>query len=218
MNRPWITKLCVVALLVGTASVSMRGQWKPKPGEWTTYGADLASTRYSPLDQINASNFNKLQLAFRFKTASLGPREELNLQVTPLMVNNTLYFTAGTRRTAVALDATTGELLWMHKGNEGKRAEAAPRQLSRRCKGYWTDGKGDERIIYVTPGYVMYALDAKTGIPLKNFGTDGMVDLKQNNDQEIDLVNGEIGLHSAPIIAKDVIVMGAAHREGGAPR
>jgi quinoprotein glucose dehydrogenase len=210
--------LSVVAVLVGLATVTMRGQWTAKAGEWPTYGADLASTRYSPLDQIDAGNFNKLQLAFRFKTASLGPREEFNFQGTPLMVNSTLYFTAGTRRTAVALDATTGELLWMHKVDEGERGEAAPRRLSGRGVAFWSDGKGDDRIIYVTPGYVMYALDAKTGIPVPGFGTGGMVDLKQNNDQEIDLVTGEIGLHSAPIVAKDVIVMGAAHREGGAPR
>jgi quinoprotein glucose dehydrogenase len=218
MKYRLLPRFVLVAVIIVAASVSMRGQWKPRVGEWPTYGADLASTRYSPLDQINATNFSKLQLAFRFKTASLGPREEANLQTTPLMVNNTLFFTAGTRRTAVALDATTGELLWMHKVNEGKRGEAAPRQLSGRGVAYWTDGKADERIIYVTPGYVMYALDARTGIPIKSFGTDGAVDLKANNDQEIDLVNGEIGLHSAPIIAKDVIVMGAAHREGGAPR
>src|SRR5512145_2296979 len=129
VKRRWSTRLfplALVACFVAAASVTMRGQWKPRVGEWPTYGADLASTRYSPLDQINATNFSKLQLAFRFKTASLGPREELNLQVTPLMVNNTLFFTAGTRRTAVALDATTGEMLWMHKVNEGKRGEVAP--------------------------------------------------------------------------------------------
>ena len=69
----------------------MRGQWTPKVGEWPTYGGDLASTRYSPLDQINASNFNKLQIAFRFKTENLGPRPEFQLQGTPLMVNGRLY-------------------------------------------------------------------------------------------------------------------------------
>ena len=121
-----IAKLSVIALLVGTASVSMRGQWAPKVGEWPTYSGDLAATRYSPLDQINASNFNKLQLAFRFKTENLGPRPEFQFQSTPLMVNGRLFTTAGTRRAAVALDATTGEMLWMHSLNEGKRGEAAP--------------------------------------------------------------------------------------------
>ena len=211
-------KLSVVALLVGAASVSMRGQWAPKVGEWPTYSGDLAATRYSPLDQINASNFNKLQLAFRFKTENLGPRPEFQFQSTPLMVNGRLFTTAGTRRAAVALDAATGEMLWMHSINEGKRGEAAPRQLSGRGLSYWSDGK-EERIIYVTAGYQMIALDAKTGQRVKNFGTDGIVDLKLGLDQEgLDLTTAEIGLHAAPIIAKDIIVVGAAHREGGAPR
>jgi len=203
---------------VGLASVSTRGQWAPKPGEWPTYGGDLASTRYSPLDQINAANFNKLQLAFRFKTENLGPRPEFQYQATPLMVNGRLFTTAGTRRAVVALDATSGEMLWMYSMNEGKRGEAAPRQLSGRGLSYWSDGK-EERIIYVTPGYMMVALDAKTGHPVSGFGTNGIVDLKTGLDQEgLDLTTAEIGLHAAPIISKDVVVIGAAHREGGAPK
>lgn len=220
MNRPsrWIVKLSVVALLVGVATVSMRGQWTPKTGEWPTYGADLASTRYAPLDQINATNFGKLQLAFRFKTESLGPRPEFQFQGTPLMVNGRLFTTAGTRRAAVALDATTGEMLWMHSIDEGKRGAAAPRLLSGRGLAYWSDGN-EERIIYVTPGYQMIALDARTGDRVAGFGTGGIVDLKQGLDQEgLDPITTEIGLHAAPIISKDVIVMGAAHREGSAPR
>src|SRR3979409_970862 len=86
---------------------AMSGQTKPKPGEWATYGADLASTRYSPLDQITKDNFNKLEVAWRFKTDALGPRPEFNFQGTPLMVDGVVYSTAGTRRTVVALDAGT---------------------------------------------------------------------------------------------------------------
>ena len=209
--------LSVVALLVGAATVSMSGQWKPKVGEWPTYGADLASTRYSPLDQINASNFSKLQLAFRFKTENLGPRPEFQFQSTPLMVNGRLFTTAGTRRAVVALDAANGEMLWMHSLNEGKRGEAAPRLLSGRGLAYWSDGKS-ERVIYVTPGYQMVALDAVTGERIAGFGADGIVDLKQNMDQEMDPITGEVGLHSAPIVSGNTIVVGAAHREGGAPR
>ena len=205
--------------MIGLATVAPRGQAPAtKIGEWPTYSGDLAATRYSPLDQVNAANFNKLQLAFRFKTENLGPRPEFQYQATPLMVNGRLFTTAGTRRAVVSLDATTGEMKWMHSIEEGKRGEAAPRQLSGRGLSYWTDGK-DERIIYVTPGYQMVALDAKTGQPVKNFGTDGIVDLKTGLDQEgLDLTTAEIGLHAAPIISKDIIVIGAAHREGGAPR
>jgi len=205
-------------VMIGLTGVSPRGQMAPKVGEWPTYSGDLAATRYSPLDQINATNFSKLQLAFRFKTENLGPRPEFQYQATPLMVNGRLFTTAGTRRAVVSLDATTGEMKWMHSIEEGKRGEAAPRQLSGRGLSYWSDGK-EERIIYVTPGYQMVALDAKTGQRIANFGSGGIVDLKQGLDQEgLDLTTAEIGLHAAPIISKDIIVIGAAHREGGAPR
>src|SRR5688572_21410467 len=133
----------------------------PPDVEWRTYGSDLASTRYSGLDQIDASNFNSLQIAWRFRTDSLGPRIETNLEATPLMVGGVIYTVAGTRRTVVALDAATGEQLWLHREDEGPRGAAAPRQLSGRGLAYWTDGKS-ERIVYVTPGYRMKALDAKT--------------------------------------------------------
>ena len=93
--------------------------------------------------------------------------------------------------------------------DEGARADAAPRRLSGRGLAYWADG-ADERIVYVTPGYQMVALDAKTGRPLPGFGQDGMVDLRRENDQEIDPVAADIGLQAAPLIASDVIVIGAA--------
>jgi quinoprotein glucose dehydrogenase len=198
-------------------NVGASAQVKAKLGEWWTYGGDLASTRYSPLDQINKDNFKNLEVAWRFKTDFLGPRPEFNFQSTPLEVDGLLYSTAGTRRAVVALDAATGELVWMHSENEGPRGAAAPRQLSGRGLSYWSDGK-ESRIVYVTPGYRMVALDAKTGTPVKTFGKDGVIDLKTEDDQQIDLVNGEIGLHATPIIANDVIVVGAAHLAGGSPK
>jgi quinoprotein glucose dehydrogenase len=189
----------------------------PPDVEWRTYGSDLGSSRYSPLDQINAANFNSLQVAWRFKTASLGPREETNLEATPLMVGGVIYTVAGSRRSVVALDATTGELLWVHREDEGPRGAAAPRQLSGRGLAYWSDGK-TARIVYVTPGYRMKALDAKTGALIPTFGINGVVDLKADNDQKIDLVTGDIGLHAAPVITRDTIIVGAALREGTAPK
>ena len=88
-------------------------------GEWRTYGGDLGSTRYSPLDQINDTNFDKLTLAWQFKTDNLGPSPDFNFQATPLMVSGVLYATAGTRRAVIALNAASGELLWMHSEDEG---------------------------------------------------------------------------------------------------
>jgi len=206
--------LCIVLVCV-TARVS--AQSAANGTEWPTYGADLANTRYRPLDQINAANFNKLEIAWRFKTDSLGPRPEYKLEGTPLMVKGVLYTTAGSRRAVVALDAGTGELLWMHSEQEGARAANAPRQLSGHGVAYWTDGK-EERILYVTPGYRLVALDAKTGIPVPTFGKNGSVDLKQDDDQEIDLLTGDIGLHSTPLVAKNVVIVGAAHLTGGVPK
>lgn len=193
------------------------GQAGARDGEWRTYAGDLGSTRYSPLDQINASNFNALEIAWRFKTDKLGPRPEFLFESTPLMVNGVVYSTGGTRRAAFALDAGTGELIWMHSEREGARGATAPRQLSGRGLAYWTDGK-EERILYVTPGYRLIALNARTGIPVASFGKNGVVDLKLDDDQDIDLVTGEVGLHATPIVANDVVIVGAAHRAGGVPR
>ena len=195
----------------------LAAQTGAKNGEWITYGADLGNTRYSPLDQINASNFNDLEIAWRFKTDSLGPHPEFQYESTPLMIHGVLYVTAGSRRDVVALDAATGELLWVHGEIEGERGAAAPRQLSGRGLAYWTDGK-EERILYVTPGYRLIALNAKTGSPIPTFGENGVVDLKKDDDQDIDLVTGEVGLHATPIVAKNVVIVGAAHLPGNQPK
>ena len=133
------------------------------------------------------------------------------------MVKGVLYAAAGTRRSVVAVDAGSGELLWKFSYNEGKRGEAAPRQLSGRGLAYWTDGRS-ERIIYVTPGYQMIALDAKIGRPVPGLGRDGMVDLKLDDDQKMDLITGEIGLHAAPVVAGNTIIVGAAHLPGSVPK
>jgi glucose dehydrogenase len=216
LRKALVLVLALVTIVIG---VSAQG---PQPsttnGEWPHYSADLKGTRYSPLDQINASNFNNLEIAWRFKTDSLGPFPEYKLEATPLMVKGVLYTTAGTRRSVVALDAKTGELIWAHSLREGKRAAVAPRQLSGRGVAYWTDGRGDERVLYVTTGYRLVALNAKNGAVLTSFGKDGMVDLKvgavKGNNEQIDLETGEIGVHSTPIVVKDVVIVGSAMREG----
>jgi glucose dehydrogenase len=189
-----------------------------KNGEWTHYTADVRGSKYSPLDQINAANFNKLEVAWRFKTDSLGPRPEYKLEGTPLMIKGVLYTTAGTRRSVIALDAKSGELMWAYSLREGNRAAIAPRQLSGRGVSYWTDGRGDDRVLFVTTGYRLVALNAHTGQPVASFGTNGIVDLKvgvmYGNRQPIDLETGEIGLHATPTVAKDVVIVGSSFKEG----
>jgi quinoprotein glucose dehydrogenase len=183
---------------------------------WLSYANGPSCNRYSPLDQINASNFNNLQVAWRFDAAKFGPRIETNWESTPLLVKGRLYVTAGARRDVICLDAITGEIIWMHREDEGDRGRTAPRALSGRGCSYWTDGK-IERIIYVTPGYRLKSLDINTGIPDTRFGKGGVVDLKLENDQNLDLVNAGIGLQATPLVCNDVIVVGAA-MSGSTPR
>ncbi|MGQ0737027.1 MAG: outer membrane protein assembly factor BamB family protein [Acidobacteriota bacterium] len=194
------------------------GQPSTSKGEWPYYTGDVKGTRYSPLDQINASNFSKLEVAWRFKTDNFGTFPEFKLEGTPLMVGGVLYTTAGTRRSVIALDGKTGELLWTHSMREGRRAAVSPRQLSGRGVAYWTDGKGDERVLYVTTGYRLVSLNAKTGQPIPSFGEQGVVDLKvgvvKSRGRQIDLESGEIGIHSTPIIVRDIAIVGSAMREG----
>src|SRR6202521_806476 len=211
----------VVAALVWLMPRAL-GQASPAPssagGEWTHYAADAKGTRYMPLDQINASNFNKLEVVWRFKTDNLGPRPEYKLEGTPLMVKGVVYTTGGTRRSVMALDAKTGEQIWVYSLREGVRAAIAPRQLSGRGVSYWTDGKGDDRVLFLTTGYRLVALNARTGSPIQGFGKNGIVDLKEGviygTNQQIDLETGEIGLHSTPTVAKDVIIVGSSFKEG----
>lgn len=217
-----LTKLlppCVflAGVLATTVWISGQNSSAGRTIEWRHYAADVKGTRYSPADQINASNFKNLEVAWRFKTDNLGTRPEFKLEGTPLMVKGMLYATAGTRRSIIALRADTGELVWVHAEFEGTRAIHAPRQLSGRGLSYWSDGKGDDRIVYVTPGYRLVALDAKTGNKIQGFGKDGMVDLKvgmvYGTGQPIDLETGDVGLHSTPTVVKDVVIVGAAMKE-----
>jgi quinoprotein glucose dehydrogenase len=233
MKRIAVRVVPVAALLLGvgawlTSDVAMpslegQQQYAAQPstrnGEWPMYTADLKGSKYSPLDQINASNFGKLEVAWRFKTDNLGPRPENKLEGTPIMVKGMVYATAGTRRAVVALDGRTGELKWMYSLDEGERATRwAPRQLSGRGLSYWTDGNGDERIIYVTTGYRLVQLNAKTGQPIQGFGQNGIVDLKVGvvigKDKQIDLEKGEIGLHSTPTVVNNTIIVGSSMFEG----
>jgi len=222
MRRIIPRSLLVLVPLVLFAGLRLTGQPAGAPstknGDWTHYTADVHGTRYSPLDQINASNFNQLEVAWRFKTDNLGTRPEYKLEGTPLAIRGVLYTTAGTRRSVVALDGRTGELIWTHSYREGNRAAIAPRQLSGRGVAYWTDGKGDERVLYVTTGYRLIALNAKTGSMVPSFGEGGVVDLKKGavtgKGQQIDFEVGEIGLHSTPTVVKDVVLVGSSFKEG----
>jgi quinoprotein glucose dehydrogenase len=186
------------------------GQTGARAGEWRAYSGDEASTRYSPLDQINRDTVKNLQVAWSWKFDNFGTPAEVNTtETTPLMVNGVLYFTAGQRRSVVAANAVTGETLWVWRPNEGERFDRAPRKVHRGVA-YWAEGD-DQRIVVVTPGFQLVALNARTGQPVPGFGQNGIIDLfnQLDNDLKLDPI-GRIGNSSPPVIANGVIVVGPA--------
>lgn len=208
------TSLVRAASVLGFVAVGALASAQPRvgtgTGEWPAYGGDLGHTRYAPLDQIDASNFASLEVAWRFGVANLGPTPELRFQSTPLVVDGVLYTTGGTRRAVTALDAATGEQLWVYALNEGQRGEDAPRKLSGRGLAFWQRG-ADKRVLYVTPGYQLVAVNATTGRPVESFGDEGVVDLWATLDQGDDWDRAQIGTNSPPTIAGGVVIVGAAH-------
>ena len=210
----WVLSLLVAATPVMAAipwlAASVSAQEGARAGEWRYFAADAGSTKYSPLDQINRTNVDDLQIAWRWKSDNLGPRPDFNLQATPLMVGGILYTTAGSRRDVAAIDGATGETLWIYRLDEGTRGAKAPlRASSGRGVAYWTDG-AEERILHVTQGYQLVALNAKTGRPIPTFGHDGIVDLYQDLDARQVPDEGVIGYNSPALVVDDVVVVGAA--------
>ncbi|WP_419857912.1 PQQ-binding-like beta-propeller repeat protein [Candidatus Palauibacter irciniicola] len=209
-------RLVVLGAGLGAGPFALAAQSGTTEGEWRYWAGDAGSTRYAPLDQIDASNVGDLEIAWRWQARNFGPTPEGYYRVTPLYANGVLYATAGFRRAAVAIDPETGETLWMYRLDEGERGRNAPRGNSGRGVGYWTDGV-EERVLLITPAYHMVSLDAKTGRPDPAFGEDGIVDLKLGLGREVDLVNDRIGSSSPPVVVGDVIVVGAALPQGGRP-
>src|SRR3954470_13724863 len=161
--------LLLSSALAPLVNVSAFGQQGATKGEWRSYGGDPGNTKYSPLDQIDAKNVKELEIVWRWKADNFGPAPDYNWEVTPLMIGKVLYFTAGSRRDVVAVDAATGETLWMYRLDEGERGDRAPRKQNRGLA-YWTDGKEDARLLLIPPGYQLVALDAKAGRPIPTFG------------------------------------------------
>ena len=188
-------------------------------GDWPVYHGNEFAQRYSPLEQINAENVASLEIAWQFSTEKFGPSPDYTNPSTPLEIDGILYVNAGSTRNVVALDATNGQVLWLWRPQEGERFRTAPRKGAGRGVAYWTNGD-QTRVIDITPGYHLVSLDAKTGIPDANFGTDGIVDLmiglRNTEDSRFDDI--DIGASAPPFVMNDVIVVGAAHSTGGRPR
>ena len=207
--------ISLLALLISLQAPLLQAQHGAVNGEWRYYGGDAGTTKYSTLDQIDASNVKDLKIVWEWKAQNFGRRPDFNWEVTPLMAGGVLYFTAGTRRDAVAVDASTGETLWMYRLDEGSRGALVARTMNRGLA-YWSDGKGDARILLISPGYQLIALNARTGVPIPAFGKNGIVDLTEGLDRA-EVKPGQIGASSPAIVVRDTVVVGAALLSGSAP-
>ncbi len=215
MNRQARQSAVAIALCIAMSAPPVNSQQGSTNGEWRFYGGDSGTTKYSSLAQINASNVKDLKIAWTWKSLNFGRRPDFNWEVTPLMIGGVLYFTAGTRRDVVAVDGATGETLWIYRLDEGARGEVVARTVNRGLA-YWSDGKGDDRILLISPGYQLVALNAKNGHIINSFGTTGLVDLTLGLDRPV-VKPGSIGSSSPAIVVKDVVVVGAALVAGTAP-
>ena len=203
-TAPYILLSAVLALVTACAP--------PDPGaagEWPHHGADLASSKYSALDQINAENFAQLEVAWRWESADArlqGAYDTGSYTATPLMVGGTVY-AATSHGQVAALDPATGEQLWLYDPRSWARE--LPTQLPRRTRGieYWTDGEA-ERILVATLGKQLVSIDAATGKPDPAFGNNGMVDLTGDLGDG-DWVTANISHSAPPIVVRDTVVVGS---------
>lgn len=218
MRRTFWRRPHAILLLSALALPTLAGAQRGAGAEWPIYGGDPGHTRYSSLDQINASNAASLEVAWRWSARNQGPNPLAASQTTPIYVKGVLYATAGIRRNVVAIDPATGETLWSYRFDETDRLDAAPRVNSGRGVSYWSDGRGDDRIYVVTPGYHLVALHAATGRPVAGFGTNGVVDLQQGLRARPNVpVDGSIGASSPAAVIGDVLVIGSALHVGMQP-
>jgi quinoprotein glucose dehydrogenase len=184
--------------------------------EWLFHRSDAGSTNYSALAQIDRSNVSRLKVAWRWRSDNFGPAIWPNLETTPLMAHGVLYATVGASRSVVAIDARNGETLWLYHIDEGARGQVAPRKGPGRGLALWRNA-GMDVLFLITPGYQLIALDAASGRPMEGFGKAGIVDVKREVDQNLDVTSTPIGASSPPIVVGDVVIVGSAFAAGAAP-
>ena len=217
----WLKMAIVAALASGLVEAQ-------RTGEWASYGATNWSQKYSPLDQINRDNFKNLRIAWTWTSPDFDliakdtvkrdpPMTPYGFKATPLVVNGVMYVSSGLGQIA-ALDPATGATRWLYNPKvyeDGLQADLLGWQT--RGVAYWTDGKGDERILMGTlDGYII-AVDAKTGKPILSFGDHGKTDLyapvPRATRHTLRLPLGEshyVSVDSPPVVVRDTVIVGSS--------
>lgn len=199
-----------VLCLVFTACQSQKTDTASNYADWPVYGGDKASSRYSGLSQINKTNAHQLQVAWIYRTGdadTLGNRSQIQCQ--PIVINGILYATSPQKK-AFALDAATGQNLWtfdpLTEIAEGEDSWAGVN----RGLTYWS--RGAESRIFFSVGPYVFALDAKSGKPIRTFGRHGRIELAKDLDTE--KKDFFIVSNTPGIIYKDLLIIGSRVSEG----
>ena len=194
---------CALAGAVLMGPHPAAAQYGAADGEWRFYAGDGGHTQYTALDQIDAGNVNELEVAWRWQAENSAERPFFNFESTPIMIGGVLYTSTGASEVA-AVDAATGETIWLYTPQPKPGAEDDPArrpQGSGRGVAYWTDGERETIFHNVSDGRLL-ALDAKTGRPVEGFGDGGFVDLSR----DIDKPGAQVRCISTPIVSNDVVV------------
>jgi glucose dehydrogenase len=236
----WAGLAVGLALILGVSATvaPIDAQDRAPQGQWRYIGGDASHTRYLPLDQINAANFENLQVAWVWRGDNFGPAVDFVFRSTPIYVDGILYTVAGQRRTVAAIDPKTGETLWAYREPNTTRYERGMRNNYGKGVAYGeVNGRGV--IYYTSPAFFLHALDAKTGahlenwgahVPIEGFPRSGVIDmlpdlvgdwepwttsgLKYDAEKGIPRELGNLSTSSPPIVVNGVVVVGNVHEQG----
>jgi quinoprotein glucose dehydrogenase len=203
-------------LLVSAGSIGGDAKDRAGKGEWRFYGADPASTKYSPVDQVNAGNVNKLKVAWTWDSPDLEIIKQspslftLGYEATPIMVNGVLYISTSFSQVA-AIDAQNGKTIWVYDPQSYKTGRPTNLGFLHRGVAYWTDGRA-ERIFIGTCDAYLIALDAKTGQIVPEFGEGGKINLAKGIPFAVNARN--YAVTSPPVVCRDVVIVGSSINDG----
>ncbi len=207
-------------LIVSLAGISPAyAQQGAANGQWPTYGGDHGSTKYAPLDQIDRDTVADLGVVWRWESPDNAivienrttlPSLPAAFKSTPILVDGVLY-TKTSMSQAVAIDAATGETRWVFDPGSWEDERPANTGYNSRGVAYWSDGR-ESRIFLPTGNAYLWAVDARTGRPIANFGADGAIDATQGLRRPIE--RRDYQLMSAPIVVGDVLVVGSVVSDG----
>jgi len=184
--------------------------------EWPTYGNDAGTSKYAPLDQINASNVAQLKVAWQWQSpdnaiVKKDPRlTPWQFKSTPLKIGNTLYISTSLGHVA-AIEADTGKSIWVFDTRTYSDGRPTNLGFNHRGVAYWSDDN-EARILMPTNNAYLWALDADTGKPITDFGEDGRVDLTLGLGRTTD--RKLYSVVAAPVVVKDILVVGASIMDG----